>query len=142
MNIFDSYLKEILNLIKINKKKLDLKDINNFKGVNLEIPPPNIDSDLSTNICMILAKLNNLDPNKLANNVRELINSMVVDVMNTTNKNLMVSKPKSASDICRLNYALVNFSKEMKKIDNHIKEFLKNKMYNHKKVIIGTLLSN
>jgi len=70
--------------------------------------------------------------------VRELINSMVVDVMNTTNKNLMVSKPKSASDICRLNYALVNFSKEMKKIDNHIKEFLKNKMYNHKKVIINT----
>ena len=88
MNIFDSYLKEILNLIKINKKKLDLKDINNFKGVNLEIPPPNIDSDLSTNICMILAKLNNLDPNKLANNVRELIKTNIKDF-----KKVEIAKP-------------------------------------------------
>ncbi len=88
MNIFDSYLKEILNLIKTNKKKLDLKDINNFKGVNLEIPPPNINSDLSTNICMILAKLNNLDPNKLASNVREIIKANIEDF-----KKVEIAKP-------------------------------------------------
>ena len=52
MNIFESYLKEIFSLIK-KKKKLDLKSINDFKGVNLEIPPLNIDSDLSSNLCMI-----------------------------------------------------------------------------------------
>ena len=64
MNIFESYLKEIFSLIKKNKKELDLKSINDFKGVNLEIPPLNIDSDLSSNLCMILAKVNKMDPKK------------------------------------------------------------------------------
>ena len=60
MNIFKNYLKDIVVLVKKNQKKLDLIEINDFKGVNLEIPPHNIGSDLSSNICMILAKLNKL----------------------------------------------------------------------------------
>ncbi len=73
MNIFDNYLKKILLLIKKNQIKLKLKDINEFKGINLEIPPSNFESDLSTNICMILAKLNKMDPKKLALQVKKII---------------------------------------------------------------------
>ena len=50
MNIFETYLKKILNLIKTNQKELDLQKTNNFKGVVLEIPPSNISLDLSSNI--------------------------------------------------------------------------------------------
>ena len=64
MNIFENYLKKIKDLIKKNQKKLELKNIDNLKGINLEIPPSNINSDLSSNICMILAKVNKLNPNK------------------------------------------------------------------------------
>ena len=83
MNIFDRYLKEILNLIEKNKKKLDLKDFNKFKGIYFEIPPSNFDSDLSTNVCLILAKINKLDPKKLAIKIKELIERNISDFKNT-----------------------------------------------------------
>ena len=79
MNIFEIYLKKILTLIKKNQKKLDLKETNNFKGVSLELPPSNIDSDLSSNISMILAKLNKKDPNKLSLNITDLLKKNITD---------------------------------------------------------------
>ncbi len=88
MNIFESYLQDITSLIKKNQKKLNLKQTNSFKGVNLEIPPPNIGSDLSCNICMILAKPNNLDPNNLAVQVRDLIRGHISDF-----KDIEIAKP-------------------------------------------------
>ena len=88
MNIFETYLKEILNLIKTNQKELDLQKTNNFKGVVLEIPPSNISLDLSSNICMVLAKLNRLDPNKLALKVKDLIKKNLSDF-----KEVEIAKP-------------------------------------------------
>ena len=79
MNIFEDYLEKILNLIKINQQKLDLKNVDNLKGINLEIPPSNIESDLSSNICMILAKTNKLNPIELAKKLRELIKANIKD---------------------------------------------------------------
>ena len=70
--------------------------------------------------------------------VRELINTMVVDVIKTTNKNLKRSNPQSINDIYRQNQLIVDFSDKMKKIDAQMKDFLKRNMYNHKKVIINT----
>ncbi len=79
MNIFDNYLELIFKLIKNNQKKLGLKELNEFKGINLEIPPSKFDSDLSTNICMILSKPNKLEPNKLAVNVKDLLTNNIKD---------------------------------------------------------------
>jgi len=69
--------------------------------------------------------------------VRDLINLMVVDVINTTNKNLKLCNPQTINDIYIQDRLVVDFSDKMKKIDNEIKEFLKHNMYNHKKVIIS-----
>ena len=60
---------------------------------------------------------------------------MVVDVINTTNKNLKRSNPQLINDIYKQERLIVDFSDKMKKIDKQIKEFLKYNMYNHKKVI-------
>ena len=70
--------------------------------------------------------------------VRELINLMVVDVINTTEKNLKKYNPQSIKDIYKVDRSIVDFSDKMKKIDKQIKDFLKRNMYNHKKVIVNT----
>tara|TARA_B100000029_G_scaffold320496_1_gene312885 strand:- start:8028 stop:9173 length:1146 start_codon:yes stop_codon:yes gene_type:complete len=70
--------------------------------------------------------------------IRELINLMVTDVINTTKKNLRRSNPQSLNDIYKEDQLLVDFSDKMKKIDVQIKDFLKRNMYNHKNVIINT----
>ncbi len=67
--------------------------------------------------------------------VRDLINLMVLDVINTTNKNLKLCNPQTVNDIYKQDCLMVDFSDKMKKIDKQIKEFLKLNMYNHKKVI-------
>ena len=63
---------------------------------------------------------------------------MVIDVINTTNKNLKLVKPKKINDIYNHNFLIVDFSKKMKSIDKQIKSFLRFNMYNHKKVILNT----
>ena len=70
--------------------------------------------------------------------VRSLINLMVIDVINTTNKNLRKSNPQSINDIYKQDSMIVDFSDKMKEIDKQVKVFLKCNMYNHKKVIINT----
>ena len=69
---------------------------------------------------------------------RDLINLMVVDVINTTNKNLAKNNPQSINDIYKQDHLIVDFSDKMKKIDKQIKDFLKHNMYNHKKVVVNT----
>ena len=70
--------------------------------------------------------------------VRDLINLMVVDVIDTTNKNLKRDNPQSINDIYEQDRLVVDFSDKMKIIDKQIKDFLKRNMYNHKKVIVNT----
>ena len=70
--------------------------------------------------------------------VRELINIMVVDVINTTNRNLKKYNPQSIKDIYKQDHLIVDFSDKMKIVHMQIKYFLRHYMYNHKKVIINT----
>ena len=72
--------------------------------------------------------------------IRDLINLMVIDVINTTNKNIKQCNPRSINDIYKHNSQIVSFSEKMKLIDKEIKDFLKINMYNHKKVIKNTNL--
>lgn len=69
--------------------------------------------------------------------VRDLINLMVMDVINTTNKNLKQNNPQSINDIYKLDCLIVDFSDKMKMIDREIKVFLKRNMYNHRNVIVN-----
>tara|TARA_Y100000590_G_C15655230_1_gene990354 strand:+ start:83 stop:1228 length:1146 start_codon:yes stop_codon:yes gene_type:complete len=70
--------------------------------------------------------------------VRNLINAMVLDVINTTQKNLKKYNPQTINDIYKLDHFVVDFSDKMKKLDTQVKNFLKVKMYNNKKVIKNT----
>ncbi|SVD19449.1 uncharacterized protein METZ01_LOCUS372303, partial [marine metagenome] len=73
MNIFEIYLNKIKNLItKLNKNgEIEIPDLLN--GINVDIPPPQLDFDISTNVAMFLSKLNKKPPLDLANQLCELI---------------------------------------------------------------------
>jgi arginyl-tRNA synthetase len=47
-------------LILINKGELIIPET--FNGINAEIPPEQFDSDISTNVAMVLSKLNKKSP--------------------------------------------------------------------------------
>ena len=70
--------------------------------------------------------------------IRDLINLMVEDVIDTTNKNLRKSDPQSIYNIYTQKQRIVDFSDKVKNIDNHVKDFLRKNMYNNKKVTVNT----
>ena len=82
MNIYELYLGKIKILVKKNQKSLELKNLDNFKSVNMENPPEKFDFDLSTNICMVLAKKNDLNPIKLSQKIKSLFKKNLTDFDN------------------------------------------------------------
>ena len=66
--------------------------------------------------------------------IREIINEMVKDVIQTTKKNISFFKKKKLNDIFKMKSQLVSFSHSMKNFDEQIKLFLRQKMYFHRKV--------
>ena len=73
MNIFDKYLSRINNLVLKNKNSLKLKNFENLRNINLEVPPDHFNADLSTNISLVLSKDNKTNPNNLAKNIKSLL---------------------------------------------------------------------
>ena len=73
MNIFENYLSKINDIILDNKDDLNLNHTDNLKSVNLEVPPDHFNFDLSTNICLVLSKVNKIDPNNLAKDIKKLL---------------------------------------------------------------------
>ena len=70
--------------------------------------------------------------------IREIINEMVKDIIDTTKKNIRNFKIKNLDDVYKCKYPIVTFSKNMKIFDIKIKNFLRRKMYYHKKVLTST----
>ena len=74
MNIFEIYLNKIINLIKKLNNDGKLLIPSNLNGINVDIPPPKFDCDLSTNVAMVLSKLNKKTPTDIANLIIKEIN--------------------------------------------------------------------
>ena len=73
MNIFDIYLDKIKKLaIKLNKENV-IEIPESLNGINVNVPPSQFDCDISTNVAMVLSKLNKKSPIDLANQLSELI---------------------------------------------------------------------
>tara|TARA_Y100000591_G_scaffold331638_1_gene366147 strand:+ start:960 stop:1922 length:963 start_codon:yes stop_codon:yes gene_type:complete len=73
MNIFENYLLKINRIILDNKDKLKLKNTEFIKNINLEVPPEHVNFDLSTNVSLILSKVNKVNTVKLANDIKNLL---------------------------------------------------------------------
>ena len=66
MNIFELYLDKIKSVIVDLNKNNQLEIPESFNGINAEIPPPKFDCDISTNVAMVLSKINKTSPLQLA----------------------------------------------------------------------------
>ncbi len=73
MNIFDNYLLIITKIILKNKETLNLNNLKNLENVNIEVPPKHFNFDLSTNISLVLSKINKINPNDLAKSIKDLL---------------------------------------------------------------------
>ena len=73
MNIFDHYLDKIKNIL------LDLADEGiislpeKLDGINTEIPPEKFNCDLSTNVGMVLSKINKKNPIEIAETIADTL---------------------------------------------------------------------
>ena len=73
MNIFELYLDKIKSIIIDLNKKGELIIPETLNGINSEIPPAKFDSDISTNVAMVLSKLNKKPPLDLAEKISPII---------------------------------------------------------------------
>jgi len=73
MNIFELYLDKIKSILVDLNKKNELIIPETFNGINAEIPPSKFDCDISTNVAMVLSKLNKKSPLNLAEQISSII---------------------------------------------------------------------
>jgi len=73
MNIFDQYLDKIKETLLDFSKKGNLILPKTLDGITAEIPPSKFDSDISTNVAMVLSKINKKSPIEIANILTEEI---------------------------------------------------------------------
>ena len=73
MNIFNIYLDKIKKIILDQNKIGTLKVPENLDSINVDVPPNQFDCDISTNVSMVLSKINQKSPIDLANQLTELI---------------------------------------------------------------------
>jgi len=84
MNIFELYLDKIKTIIIDLSNKGELIIPETFHGINAEIPPAKFDCDISTNVAMVLSKLNNKSPLDLAEQISPIIkeNDSLIETIN------------------------------------------------------------
>ena len=73
MNIFELYLDKIKSIITDLSKEGKIIIPETFNGINSEIPPTKFDCDISTNVAMVLSKLNKKSPIDLAEIISPVI---------------------------------------------------------------------
>ena len=79
MNIFDKYLEIIYKLIKDESDNGKLILPHKLNSITVEIPPEKFDCDLSTNVAMVLGKINKKPPLILAEQIKKRL-SEVLDI--------------------------------------------------------------
>ena len=73
MNIFKLYLDKIINIIKTANKDGLINLPENLNSINVDIPPAKFNSDISTNVAMVLSKPNN----KSAFDIAKLLSKLI-----------------------------------------------------------------
>ena len=133
MNIFDIYLDKIKNLIKkLNDKGL-IELPESLKGINVDIPPPNFDYDISTNVSMVLSKINRKSPLDIANQLIDLIKKEDSYIENIT-----VAKP----GFINIKFNKAYWNNFVKEIHTNYKKFGVNNKEKKQKYLIEFVSAN
>ena len=71
MNLFSEYKKKIINNLKKLENKSIIKISDNIDTLTIDLPPKNQKGDISCNAALILSKINNCSPLKLAEVIKK-----------------------------------------------------------------------
>jgi dGTPase len=67
--------------------------------------------------------------------VRALINELVTDLLSRSGSNIKANNPRNVDDVRNSPEPLLEFSKSMEKDNQELKEFLRNNMYRHSRLV-------
>ena len=79
MNLFINYLTEIKKTILKHKDLKIFMFKKNFSNIIIEKPPENFDFDFSSNIALVLAKVNKKNPREIAAKIKDAISKEIDD---------------------------------------------------------------
>ena len=114
MNIFQSYLEKIHKIISELANSGELIIPESLDGINAEIPPEKFDSDISTNVAMVLSGLNKKSPHELAEQI-----SLTIKDKDPLIENISVVKP----GFINIKFKPIFWTKFVKEIIKNPKEF-------------------
>jgi len=133
MNIFDLYLDKIKILIKRLNKDGTLKLPASLNGINVDIPPANFDCDISTNVSMVLSKINKKSPLDIAN---QLIN--LIEKEDTNIESILVAKP----GFINIKFKDIYWNNFIKEVHKNYKNYGVNLKEKKKKYLIEFVSAN
>jgi arginyl-tRNA synthetase len=133
MNIFDIYLDKIIFLIKRLKNEGIIELPENLNGINVDIPPSNFDCDISTNVAMILSKINKKSPIDVANTLVDLIKSADVEI-----ESISVAKP----GFINIKFKSIYWNNFIKSVSQNSKDFGVNTKEKKRKYLIEFVSAN
>ena len=133
MNIFDLYLDKIIILIKRLNKENSLELPVSLNGINVDIPPPNFDCDISTNVAMVLSKANKKSPIDVANTLIDLIKSEDEKI-----ETISVAKP----GFINIKFKAVYWNNFIKNVNENYKNFGVNIKEEKQKYLIEFVSAN
>ena len=90
MNIFEDYLIKIKNTIKKANQDDLLELPENLSGINVDIPPAKFNGDVSTNVEMVLSKINKKPPIELAEIISGLLKKNDINIDHITITNIII----------------------------------------------------
>ena len=133
MNIFEIYLKKIKDLIIILNKEGLIEIPKDLNSINVDIPPEQFDSDISTNVAMVLSKINKTNPLELAKKIESTLKK------NDTNiDKIEIVKP----GFINIKFKSVFWNDFLKEIINNNKKFGINANEVKKKYLIEFVSAN
>ncbi len=133
MNIFDIYLTKIKELIlRLNKNGL-IQVPDNLNSINVDIPPEKFDSDISTNVAMILSKVNNSNPLEFAKKIEKDLKKIDPNI-----EKIEVVKP----GFINIKFNQIFWSNFLKEILSNHKKFGSKLLQNKKNYLVEFVSAN
>ena len=133
MNIFDIYLDNIKKILLDLSKKDKITLPESLDGINTEIPPIKFNCDISTNVAMVLSKINKKNPLDLAETL-----ALIIKESDDLIENVNVAKP----GFINIKFKPIFWTSFIEEIIKSSKIFGINKKENKKKYLVEFVSAN
>ena len=133
MNIFDLYLNKLIILIQNSNNEGSIELPSSLSGINVDTPPSNFNFDISTNIAMVLSKVNKKSPIDIAHILANLIKANDEEI-----ETISVAKP----GFINIKFKSIYWNNFIKEVNQNYKNFGVNDKEKKKKYLVEFVSAN